>query len=103
MEDTVSLGGNIELSGFREIDSGSMIILKKIVGNYSKKFSGMSPNLELLSLHMKNVHLTSGSEKYELHGKVISNGAIHTSATTDRNLFFALDKVLKNIEKNIRN
>jgi len=34
MSDELQLGGNINLSGFKEIDSGSMVVLKKIVGNY---------------------------------------------------------------------
>jgi hypothetical protein len=34
MEDNVlQLGGNIELSGFSNLEGGAMIVLKKIIGN----------------------------------------------------------------------
>ena len=33
MDDSMQLGGSIELSGFRNLDGASMVVLKKIVGN----------------------------------------------------------------------
>lgn len=101
MDDTVVLGGNIELSGFSELDGGSMIILKKVVGNYAKKFSERCSKFEKLSVNMKTVHEREKSEKYELHAKLLDNGNPSTSEVTDRNLFFALDSVLKKIENMI--
>jgi len=98
MDDNVlQLGGNIELSGFSEIDGGAMIILKKIVGNYAKKMADRSSNFEKLSLTMKSVHEKEKSKKYELHAKLIDNGKAHTSSTVDRNLFVAIDSSLKAI------
>ena len=38
-EEILQLGGNIELAGFKELDRDSMVVLKKIVGNYAKKFA----------------------------------------------------------------
>lgn len=35
--DTLELGGNIQLTGFSELNGGQMIVLKKIVGNYCEK------------------------------------------------------------------
>ena len=43
MDDTMQLGGNIELSGFSGVDGASMIVLKKIIGNYGKHFSEIRP------------------------------------------------------------
>ena len=100
-EDNVVLGGNIELSGFREIDGGSMIIIRKIVGNCAKKFSTLCGNFEKLHITMKPVHKTEGSEKYEIHAKVIDNGKPITAEETDRNLFIVLDSVLKRVEAEI--
>ena len=99
MDDIQQLGGNIELSGFRDFDGGSMIILKKIIGNYAKKFSGTCTNFEKLSITMKQVH--SGN-KFEIHGKVIDNGKNYVSELTDHNIFFVLDKVLKKIENSMK-
>ena len=47
MSDALQLGGNIELSGFREIDPASMVIIKKIVGNYARKFSDHFDGFEI--------------------------------------------------------
>ena len=101
-EETLELGGNIELSGFKGLDRDSMIILKKIVGNYAKKFSEGSTSFEKLSLKMKIVHAKEKSEKYEMHGMIVDGGKRYNSEITDRNLFFAVDKVFKNIEKIMR-
>lgn len=98
MSDALQLGGNIELSGFKEIDPGGMIIVKKIVGNYARKFSDQCGDFEKLSLSMKTVHETEASKKYEVHGMVIDKGRTYTSSLTDRNVFVVIDNVLKKIE-----
>ena len=51
---------------------------------------------------MKKVHATVGSEKYELHGKVIDAGKQYNSEITDKNLLFAIDKVFKKIDAMIK-
>ena len=96
-EDLLQLGGNIELSGFREVDGGAMIILKKIIGNYAKKMADKSQNFEKLSLTVKSVHETENSKKFELHAKLLDNGKPFTSSTVDRNIFVAVDDSLKAI------
>lgn len=98
MSDALQLGGNIELSGFKEIDPAGMIIVKKIVGNYARKFSDQCDNFEKLSLSMKPVHETEASKKFEMHGMVIDKGRTYTSEMTDRNVFVVIDSVLKKIE-----
>ncbi|MBI2141882.1 hypothetical protein HYU15_00135 [Candidatus Woesearchaeota archaeon] len=100
-EDTVTLGGNIELAGFRELEGGSAVILKKIIGTYARRFSEICEKLELLKLQMKRIHEREKSEKYELHGFVIDNGKHYNASVADANLFFALDRVLKKLESEI--
>jgi ribosome-associated translation inhibitor RaiA len=100
--DTLQLGGNIDLTGFRGLEPGSMVILKKIVGNYARKFSEICAKFEKISFTLKPVHETEGSKKYEVHGKLMDNGSIITSEITDRNLFMALDIVCKKIEASIK-
>lgn len=102
MSDALVLGGNIEMAGFRELDSGSMVVLKKIVGNYARRFSDKCSNFEKLSLKMKNVHETEASKKFEVHGMVIDKGKTYTSELTDRNIFIVVDSVLKKIENEIK-
>lgn len=93
----VKLGGNIELSGFRVFDGGTMLVLKKIIGNYARKFSDRSSNFELLSLHVKTIHETEQSKIFEVHAKLIDNGTLYTSQVAHRNSFVAVDSVLKKL------
>jgi ribosome-associated translation inhibitor RaiA len=99
MEETVELGGNIELKGFAHLDRGSMVIAKKIIGNYAKRFSDKHKDFSKLSLSVKAVHEREKSEKYELHAKLLLGGKTETAEITDRNLFYAIDKVLKKLDK----
>ncbi len=101
-DDALQLGGNIELSGFSEMERGSMVILKKIVGNYARRFSEQCGSFEKLSLSMKKVHETEGSKKFEIHGMVIDKGKTYTSEVTDFNLFVVVDCVLKKIGNEIK-
>ena len=101
-DEIVELGGNIELSGFRDVDGGTMIILKKIVGNYVKQFSERVDGFERLQLNMKDVHKTEGSVKYSISANLIVNGKTHNAELTDRNIFTTIDKVLKKVESGIK-
>ena len=102
MDDLQQLGGNIELIGFKEIDPASMIVFKKILGNYARKFKERCAEFQKLSLRVKTVHETPTSVKYELQGTVLDGGKTYSSKVTERNLFFVLDKVLKKIESELR-
>ena len=94
MEDNVlELGGNIELSGFSGLDGGTMIILKKIIGNHVKRMTLKSNKFEKLSLSMKTVH----NNQFELHAKMLDNGHAYTSELVERNIFSGVDGVLKKI------
>ena len=97
MEDFIQLGGNIELSGFSGVDRASMIVLKKIIGNYGKHFSEISGSFEKLSLAMKPVSEPGENKKFEVHGELISSGKPFASEATERNLFVAVDSALKKI------
>lgn len=97
MDETIQLGGNIELTGFSEMERGVMTILKKIVGNYARRMSDKANNFEKLSLTMKKVHAKQKGEIYELHAKMLDNGKAFTSIVEERNLFVAIDNSLKKI------
>jgi hypothetical protein len=89
------LGGNIELTGFRPLDGGSMIVLKKIIGNYARKFSD-NYGSEKLALQ-----LMPGAGMYALRGTVHKQGKIVTSDHADANVFFVVDTVLKKLENQL--
>jgi len=101
MDESMQLGGNIELSGFRDIDSASMVVLKKIIGNYGRRLSDVSDKFESLKVTMKPVHETEKSEKYEIHAQLINAGKSVVSEVVERNLFVAVDNALKKIENEI--
>lgn len=101
VDDTLALGGNIELSGFKDVDNSKMIVLKKIVGNYVRKLTDSNSKFEKLSLNVKQVG-SETSNKYEVHGKVICDGKVYTSDVTDRNIFVVTDTVLKKIDNSMK-
>jgi ribosome-associated translation inhibitor RaiA len=101
MADTLALGGNIELTGFSELEPAVMVVVKKIVGNYTKRLGTLVDNFERLHITIKTVHHKEKSEKYEFHARVDATGKQYAAEETDFNLFFALDKVLKKLENEI--
>ena len=63
-DDSVELGGNIRLSWLKHLDRSEVIVVKKIVGNYARRFSEICGKLEELSVHMKLVHEKEKGEVY---------------------------------------
>jgi len=95
MQGTMELGGNISLTGFSEIEPGMMVVVKKIVGNYAKRFSESLEGFQNISLTLKPIH---GTKKFEMNAKLSAQGKIFTAEVTDFNLFVILDLVLKKVE-----
>ena len=97
MDDIMQLGGNIELSGFKDIDGASMVVLKKIIGNHVRRMTEISDKFESLKVTMKPVHETEKSEKYEIHAQLMNDGKAVVSEVVERNLFVAVDDALKKV------
>lgn len=95
--ESISPVSNIQLAGFRDVDSSSMIVVRKIVNNYARRISELTEKLEVLKVTLKPVHEREKSEKYELHAKLVDNGKVYASEMTDRNLFVAVDTVLSKL------
>ncbi|MBL7050980.1 hypothetical protein ISS04_02330 [Candidatus Woesearchaeota archaeon] len=87
--DTVTLGGGIELSGFKAVDFGTMVVVKKIVGSYTRKFSDGNKDFEKISVVLDGKKITA---------ELTVGGKAKTSKVEEDNLFVALDKVLKGLE-----
>ncbi|KHO45574.1 MAG: hypothetical protein QS99_C0014G0014 [archaeon GW2011_AR4] len=101
--DDVELGGNITLSGFKDLDPSQMVVVKKMVGNYAREFS-QKVNVHLLHLRIKPVHRTEKEvKKHELHIRLDHDDGQAVAEGTDFNLFVLIDdlmkKVLHQIEK----
>ncbi|MFP4523301.1 MAG: hypothetical protein ACOCQQ_01855 [Candidatus Nanoarchaeia archaeon] len=97
----IELGGNITLVGFKEIDYAEMIVVKKMVGNYVRKFSDKA-QINNLTLSMKKIHHTDeDSFKYELKANLDLNGTIINSDVVDYNLFIGMDSIMKKLETQV--
>lgn len=93
----IELGGNIKLDGFNSVDPPTIIVVKKMIGNYAKKISDNITQVDELLIDLKesdmenkifilNATLTSEEEKFD-------------SEVQDINLFFALDRAMQEIMK----
>jgi hypothetical protein len=96
--DSTELGGNITLVGFKEVDRAEFVVVKKIIGSYTRKLSDTVPGFERITVTLKSVHKTEeGHPKFELHAKAIVSGKPLASEVVERNLFVGLDDVLKKV------
>lgn len=94
--DMIELGGNITLRGFDRIDGGSMIILKKIIGNYARTFSDNLKGFEKV-----NVTLRSSGDSYVTLAEVVNNGRSTSSEISDRNVFFCVSRALEKVNNSL--
>lgn len=103
--DTLKLGGNIELNGFSNLDGGTMVILKKIIGNHARNLLNKCNNFEKLSLTINvpnEIEKATNKTLFELKGTIIKDHKEFVFESADQNLFFAVDDVMKNLEKDLQ-
>ena len=93
----IELGGNIKLSGFNAVDNATLTIVKKMVGNYAKRINEQNIEYQELMLHLE----APNEDSYELKARLISNGKEINTNETDQNLFFAIDKTLNKLIKEV--
>ena len=97
----MELGGNIELLGFDELEISELIVLKKIIGNYARKFSDhLGEDYKKLSLHLKQVHCKK-SHKFEINATLESKKKSYKSEITEVNLFVCIADVFRKIEAQV--
>lgn len=99
--ESVKLGEKIQLSGFNDSDPGEKKIIRKVVGNYLNKFEKLDENVISLKIRLKKVHETEKNALFQIN-VLLTTDEDYTSEETERNLFFALDKALKNIETQLK-
>ncbi|MBU1204013.1 MAG: hypothetical protein KKG60_03025 [Nanoarchaeota archaeon] len=92
-EGEIQLGGNITLSGFKNIEPAKMVVVKKIVGNCIKKVQDKNVGFESVSLNLKKVH----DSEFEIKCKLFLNGKLYHSDSTGFNLFVVLNDVLEKV------
>ncbi|MEK6974597.1 MAG: hypothetical protein AABW41_05170 [Nanoarchaeota archaeon] len=93
----IQLGGNITLDGF-ELEPSSLVIVKKIVGNYAKNIYTNITSFENL-----NIRLKEGSSLKEIESVLLVNNNEVSVIASDPNLFFALDKSLALLVEKAKN
>lgn len=95
VNESVSLGGNIELIGFKQVSLADVVVVKKLVGHYTRKIQEHSQNFEKIQVFLKEIHKIDDNFKHEIHVKVLDDGKAFNSEIVDKNLFIALDSALK--------
>lgn len=97
VNEKLSLGGNIELVGFKQVSMSEVVVVKKLVGSYTRKIQEACNNFQGVSVYLKEIHKIDNNAKNEIHVKAIDDGKVFTSEVVDKNLFVALDSALKKV------
>ena len=90
MTETIRLGGNIELVNANGIDGASLVILKKMIGNYARKFSERGVNGLSVTFSGTGVLID-----------VLRDDAKLSSSAESSNLFFAIDTAFKDLDEQL--
>ena len=88
----IELGGNINLENFEEIDGGQLIVIKKVVGNYTKKISETFKDFKKITVSLVP------ESKFKIKANLETGETKETEAEST-NLFFALDNALGKLLK----
>ena len=89
----IELGGNIKLKGFSELDAATLIVVKKIVGNYTKKLSNDHPDFMELFLELNQTE----DKKFNINANLSRKSGELTSNVDGKNIFFAISAALEGI------
>ena len=93
----IELGGNIKLDGFNSVDIPTLIVVKKMVGNYAKKISDNVVPVHELIINLKEID--NQNRVVKLNATLVSGEKKFDSEVNEINLFFAIDKALQQIMK----
>lgn len=89
----IKLGDKIKLNGFSGIDNASMVILKKIIGNYTRKIIDNVKDFEELS-----VDLSEKNKKFDINVTEKVSGKENNYKSSESNIYVAIDKAFKQIK-----
>lgn len=100
--DVLELGNFIKLSGFKEIDRNSMVIVKKMLGNFLREMMQKDSEEALITLNLKSVHKTEEqAKKYELKINLEKSGKVYHAELVDNNIFVGISDLLKKISQQL--
>lgn len=86
----IELGGNINLENFEDVDKGLLIVIKKIVGNYTKKITEKDKDFKKITVSLVK------DSKYKIEVNLESKEN-KKAEVENSNLFFALDQALSKL------
>ena len=89
----IELVGNIKLKGFSELDAATLIVVKKIVGNYTKKLTSDHPDFTELLLELNQTE----DQKFNINANFSRKSGELTSNVDGGNIFFAISEALEGI------
>jgi hypothetical protein len=101
VNESLNLGGNIELVGFKQVSLADVVVVKKLVGHYTRKIQEGCKNFEKITVILKEIHKIENNSKHEIHAKVLDDGKSFSSEVVDKNLFVALDSSLRKIHAEV--
>lgn len=87
----MELGGNIKLDGFHDVDPSTLIIVKKIVGNYARRMQEETTLKELLLQRIPT------PTNILINAKLITHTSNCDASASDVNLFFAINTALATV------
>lgn len=96
----IELGGSIELVGFKDFEPSELVVLKKIIGNFARKFADNVEGYEKLTINIKHVG-GAKSNKFEVQTKLMIGAKPVNSDVTENNIFVAIAECLKKIEAQV--
>ena len=90
--DSVSLGGNIVLNGFSNVEKAKLVVLKKIIGNSVKEMQEKRKDYEKIK-----ISLEGDENNASIEIELTAGGNSIVGEDTQNNMFMALDGALKKI------
>lgn len=98
MEDgPIKLGDRIELCGFGKLDSATMIVLKKMIGNFTRKFEENCKQFEQLKIDFAKLD----EKEFKLSASLVDGERTFPAELEGRNLFISVGDILRELEKEV--
>jgi len=92
-DEEITLGGGIKLIGFKNLESGFLTVVKKMVGNYVRHIE------EKIGKGSIELYLQKDKE-YKLALKMIINEKEYSAEAVNKNLFFVINEVFNKFLSN---
>jgi|SRR3989339_1237291 len=94
--EVMSLGGNIELNGFQNVERSKLVVLKKIIGNLAKEMKEKRSDYEKLT-----ITLQGDENNAQIKAELLAGGSSIIGEDSKGNVFISIDGALKRIIEQI--